>query len=70
MSIYGSQLFKLYDKNSVHCILYICPWKKAIRENWKIPNISHCRLLFYLPISRVVIGREVDYRSRLMSGTV
>ena len=39
----------------------ICPWRKAIREIWKIPNISHCRLLPYLPISRVVIGREVDY---------
>ena len=43
MSIYGSQLFKLYDKNSVNCI-----WRKAIRKNWKIPNISHCHLLPYI----------------------
>ena len=48
MPIYGSQLFKLYDKNSLHCILYTCPWRKAIREIWKIPNISHCRLLLYI----------------------
>ena len=41
MSIYRSQLFKLYDKNSVNSI-YVA-WRKAIRKNWKIPNISHCR---------------------------
>ena len=46
MSIYGSQLFKLYDKNSVNCI-YVA-WRKAIRKIWKIPNISHCRLLPYI----------------------
>ena len=46
MSIYESQLFKLYDKNSVNCI-YVA-WKKAIRKIWKIPNISHCRLLPYM----------------------
>ena len=43
MSIYRSQLFKLYDKNSVNCI-YVA-WRKAIKKIWKIPNISHCRLL-------------------------
>ena len=47
MSIYRSQLFKLYDKNSVNCILYVA-WWKAIRKIWKIPNISHCRLLPYI----------------------
>ena len=46
MSIYGSQLFKLYDKYSVNCV-YVA-WRKAIREIWKIPNISHCRLLPYI----------------------
>ena len=47
MSIYGSQLFKLYDKNSVNCIFVA--WGKAIRiKIWKISNISHCRLLPYI----------------------
>ena len=46
MSIYGRQLFKLYDKNSVNCIFVA--WRKAIRKIWKIPNISHCRLLPYI----------------------
>ena len=45
-SIHGSQLFKLYDKNSVNCI-YVA-WRKAIKKIWKIPNISHCRLLSYI----------------------
>ena len=43
MSIYGSQLLKLYDKNSVNCI-YVA-WRKATRQIWKILNISHGRLL-------------------------
>ena len=30
VSIYGSQLFKIYDKNSVKC-LYVA-WRKAIRK--------------------------------------
>ena len=46
MSIYESQLFKLYDKNSVKC-LYVA-WRKTIRKIWKIPYISHCRLLPYI----------------------
>ena len=46
MSIYGSQLFKLYDKYSVNSI-YVA-WRMAIRRIWKIPNISHCRLLHYI----------------------
>ena len=46
MSIYGSQLFKLYDKSSVNYI-YVA-WRKAIRKIWKIPNISHCCLLPYI----------------------
>ena len=46
MSIYGSQLFKLYDKNSVNCI-YVA-WRNAITKIWKIRNISHCRLLPYI----------------------
>ena len=45
MSIYGSQLFKLCDKNSVNCI-YVA-LRKAIRIIWKIPNISHCYLLAF-----------------------
>ena len=43
MSIYRSQLFKLYDINSVNCI-YVA-WRKAIRNIWNIPNVSHCRIL-------------------------
>ena len=46
MSIYGSQLFKLYDKDSVNCI-YVA-WRKAIRKIWKIHNIFHFRLLPYI----------------------
>ena len=46
MSIYRSQLFKLYNKNSVNSI-YVA-WRKAIRKNWKILNLSHCRLLSYI----------------------
>ena len=30
-----------------------------------MPNLLKC-LVLYRPISRVVIGREVDYRSRLI----
>ena len=37
---------QIYDKNSVNYI-YVA-WKKAIRKIWKIPNISHCRLLPYI----------------------
>ena len=51
MSIYGSQLFKLYDKTSVKCI-YVA-WRKEFKKIWKIPNISHCRL--YCPVLMIVI---------------
>ena len=44
--ICGSQLFKLYDKNSVNCI-YVA-WRKVITKIWKIPQISHCHLLPYI----------------------
>ena len=46
MSIYGSQLFYLYDKDSVSCI--ICLMEKAIKKIRKIPNTSHCCLLPYI----------------------
>ena len=50
MFIYGSQLFKLYDKNSVNCI-YVA-WRKAIR---KVGKIAIFLTAVYCPILMIVI---------------
>ena len=39
MNIYGSPLWKYYDKNLLE-VLYVA-WKKSLRRVWKISNVTH-----------------------------
>ena len=43
MSLYGSQLWPLWDKNNLNKICV--QWRKALRRVWNLPPNTHCDLL-------------------------
>ena len=43
MSLYGSQLWPLWDKNYLNKICV--QWRKALRRVWNLPPNTHCDLL-------------------------
>ena len=43
MSLYGSQLWPLWDKNNLNNICV--KWRNALRRMWNLPSNTHCDLL-------------------------
>ena len=46
MNIYGSPLWKYYDKNLLEA--FYVAWRKSLRRVWKISNVTHNNLLPFI----------------------
>ena len=47
MNIYGSPLWKYYDKNLLE-VFYVA-WRKSLCRVWKISNVTHNNLIPFIP---------------------
>ena len=63
MNIYGSPLWKYYDKNLVE-VFYVA-WRKSLRRVWKISNATHNNLLPFIlnchPINVILEKRCIKF---------
>ena len=48
MNIYGSSLWKYYDKNLLE-VIYVA-WRKSLLRVWKISNVTRYKLLLFIYI--------------------
>ena len=71
MNIYGSPLWKYYDKNLFE-VFYIA-WRKSLRRGWKISNITHNNLLPFIhnyhPIDVILEKRCIKFVWSLYNST-
>ena len=63
MNIYGSPLWKYYDKNLLE-VFYVA-WRKSLRRVWKISNVTHNNLLPFIhnchPIDVILEKRCIKF---------
>ena len=63
MNIYGSPLWKYYDKNLLEA--FYVAWRKSLRRVWKISNVTHNNLLPFIhnchPIDVILEKRCIKF---------
>ena len=63
MNIYGSPLWKYYDKKLLE--LFYVAWRKSLRRVWNILNVTHNNLLPYIhnchPIEVILEKRCIKF---------
>ena len=63
MNIYGSPLWKYYDKNLLEA--FYVDWRKSLRRVWKISNVTHNNLLPFIhnchPIDVILEKRCIKF---------
>ena len=69
MNIYGSLLWKYYDKKLLE--LFYVAWRKSLRRVWNISNVTHNNLLRYIhnchPIEVILEIRRIEFVTSLFN---